>query len=215
VDKNKIAVDIFNKLASQYQEKYMNVDAYTDTLDFFCDVIKKQDPEILELACGPGNITRYLLHKRPGLKILGTDLAPNMVALARQNNPAATFKILDCREIASLRKQFDGIMCGFCLPYLPKEEAIQLIEDAANILKPGGIFYLSTMEDDYNKSGPKKGSNGDELYMYYHEAAYLTAALEKNKFKVLLTKRQPYPDENPDTDLILIAEANPNIRSSL
>jgi 23S rRNA G2069 N7-methylase RlmK/C1962 C5-methylase RlmI len=43
-------------------------------------------------------------------------------------------------------------MCGFCLPYLSKEEAVKLIRDAAAILNPDGVFYISTMEDDYSKS---------------------------------------------------------------
>jgi len=178
MDKTKIAVEVFDKLAELYQQKFMDVSIYSESLDLFCKVLPK-NAEVLELACGPGNITSYLLKNRPDLKICGTDLAPNMIRLAKQNNPSAEFGIMDCREISRLEKKYDAIMCGFCLHYLSKEETIKLIQDALTLLNTGGFLYLSTMEDEYSKSGLRRGSTGDEIFMHYHEAAYLTEALEK------------------------------------
>src|SRR5690349_18694421 len=99
MDRTKMAVDIFNKHAQIYQHKYMDVSMYHDTLDAFCNSIPKHNAQILEIACGPGNITQYLLQQRPGFNILGTDLAPNMLELARANNPEAKFKEMDGRNI--------------------------------------------------------------------------------------------------------------------
>ena len=189
MDKNQIAVNVFDKLANLYQEKYMDTTQYHATFDLFCAAVKQQNADVLEVACGPGNITQYLLKKRPDFKILGTDLAPNMVRLAAQNNPEAEFQILDCRNIADLGKQYDAIVCGFCLPYISKEESVQWIKDAAQILKPNGVLYISTMEDDYNKSGMQTGSTGDQLYMYFHEADYLLEALTENGLRLLDLQR--------------------------
>lgn len=98
-------------------------------------------------------------------------------------------------------------MCGFCLPYISKEEALQLIADASAMLYPGGVLYISTMENDYSKSGYKTGSTGEQLYMHFHEAGYLTAALQQHNFLISTVKRQNYPekDGSTTTDLILIA----------
>ncbi len=207
MDKTKIAVNIFNKYASDYQNKFMDVNMYANTFDFFCDNIKNKNAEILELACGPGNITKYLLNKRNDFKILSTDLAPNMIELAKINNPQAEFQLMDCRDICKLEKKYDGIMCGFCFPYLSKEEAIKFICDASKILKPNGLLYISTMEDDYNKSGLKKGSQGDEIFMHYHQADYLTEALKNNHFEILnLDRKNSISTDGTETiDLIMIA----------
>lgn len=202
MDKTKIAVDIFNKLAQHYQDKFMDVSLYTNTFDLFCENLTKENAEVLELACGPGNITKYLLTKRPDLKILGTDLAPNMIDLAKKNNPQAEFQLLDCREINSLNKNFDAIMCGFAFPYLSKEEVVKLIGNAVQILNPGGVIYISTMEDDYSKSGMKKGSTGDEIFMHFHEADYLTKALEETGFHIIDLQRLK---QNEVVDLVIIA----------
>lgn len=212
MNKTQIAVDVFNNNALKYQEKFMYFDLYNDTFDTFCNHIHQQNAAVLDIACGPGNISKYLLSKRPDFQILGIDLAPKMIELARINNPTARFEIMDCRDIGRLDQKFDAVMCGFALPYLSKEDAIKLIEDAALILNPGGVFYISTMEDDYAKSGPKKSSDGkSELYQYFHQADDLTAALEANGFQVVDLQRKDFPttDETKTVDLVIQAVKRP------
>lgn len=208
MDRSKNAIDVFDKRANDYQDKFMNIELYADTFDLFCSHITKQHPQILELGCGPGNITRYLLQNRPDFKITGIDLSPNMIRLAEINNPQAHFELMDCRNIGATEKRYDAIMCGFCLPYLSKEEALKLISDASKILNPEGVFYISTMEDDYAKSGPEKSSDGkDEIYMHYHQADYLAEALLANNLKIINIQRKIYRAGNGKntTDLIIIA----------
>lgn len=216
MDKSQQAVEVFDSCADIYQEKYMDVSQYKASFDIFCNMLG-DNAAILELGCGPGNITHYLLEKRPDFKILGTDLAPNMITLAKNNNPAAAFEIMDCREIGHLNQKFDAIMCGFCLPYLSKDAAIQLIRDAATILNTGGVIYISTMEDDYEKSRLQTSSSGEHtLFMYFHQADYLMAALETNDFTISYIGRVAIPGENAAAnDLIIIAQNNFSIKQHI
>lgn len=163
------AKDIFNTYALEYQDKYMDVGLYGDSFDYFCDQLKI-GADILDVACGPGNISRYLLNRRPDFRLLGIDLAPKMIELAQNNNPEAVFKVMDGRNIGQLEQKFDAILCGFCLPYLSGAESLKLIQDASNLLNEGGVFYISTMEGDYSTSGLQKNSKGDMLYQYFYEA---------------------------------------------
>lgn len=205
MDKNKIAVTIFDKLAKEYQDKFMDVNSYGATFDLFCSGITQENASVLEIACGPGNITKYLLQKRPDLKIFGIDLAPNMIELAKINNPTAHFEVMDCRHISSITQKFDAVMCGFCLPYLSKEEMTKLMKDISQLSNPDGMLYLSTMENDYNQSGFKKGSSGDEIFMHFYLEEDLATVLQENNFKIIHVQRQDYPANN-DTDLIIIAQ---------
>jgi 2-polyprenyl-3-methyl-5-hydroxy-6-metoxy-1,4-benzoquinol methylase len=206
-DKSKHAAGVFDKNALLYQDKFMNVELYHHAFDRFCDSIVKPNAEVLDIACGPGNITKYLLQKRPGLKILGIDLSQNMIDLATKNNPQANFCVMDCRAINLLAKKYDAIMCGFCFPYLSKPEAIKLIDHAGVLLQIAGVFFISTMEDDYTKSQYVKGSNGDEIFMHYHQADYLCDALTKNNFEIIDMQHQPYPtnDGTKVMDLLMLA----------
>ncbi|TND06546.1 MAG: methyltransferase family protein [Bacteroidetes bacterium] len=210
MDRRKITFDTWNKVASIYQDKFMDLDLYNDTYDLFCRLIRKTDPRIFEIGCGPGNITRYLLSQRPDFKIEAIDMAPNMVKLAKENNPEAGFTVMDCREIDGLAAAgFDGIMCGFCMPYLSKEECAKLIGDCASLLNSGGIFYFSVIEDDYHKSGYETSSDGqDKAYVYYHEENYLQEALMKNGFESAGLTRKNYPKagEVSSTHLVFITK---------
>lgn len=206
-DKTALVVELFGKNARLYEEKFMDTQQYHDTLDVFCRNIPRENADILELACGPGNITQYLLHQRPDFRLLGTDLSPAMLELARKNNPGATFRLLDCADMASLPERYDGIMAGFLLPYLSREALVKLIHDASGMLHPGGVLYLSTMEDDYTKSGWRKSGTGDQYYQYFHDAAFLKDALREHGFRVIDEQRKASSngDGTPVTDLFLVA----------
>ncbi|MFT5103124.1 MAG: 2-polyprenyl-3-methyl-5-hydroxy-6-metoxy-1,4-benzoquinol methylase [Candidatus Latescibacterota bacterium] len=207
-DPYKLNRNTYNSLAKQYQDKFMNWDGYHKTYDTFLATLTSEPTTLLEIGCGPGNVTRYLLQKRPGLKIHGIDISPNMIALAKQNNTEASFEVMDCRAIDSLEQRFDAIMCGFCIPYINKEDAIQLIQHAASLIEANGIFYLSNMEETYGKSGLKGSPNHDlEVFIYFHEAEYLMEALSENGFELMHEIRQDYPEQDGSntTDLFLIA----------
>jgi 2-polyprenyl-3-methyl-5-hydroxy-6-metoxy-1,4-benzoquinol methylase len=186
----------------------MGMELYNDTYDLFCDLITKKNPEVLEIACGPGNITRHLLRKRADINLFGIDLSPNMIQLAKENNPTAEFQVMDCREISRVEKKFDAIMCGFCMPYLSKEECAGLIFDCSKLMNPGGVLYLSTMEGDYLKSGfeTTSFSGQNKVFLYYHQVDFLSGQLEENGFTILHLIRKDYPE--PDgtflTDLIFV-----------
>jgi ubiquinone/menaquinone biosynthesis C-methylase UbiE len=208
MDKTKQTVDVFNKHAYKYAEKFMDVSLYKDTFDLFCDSIFEKDAEVLELACGPCNITKYLLEKRSDLKILGTDLAPRMLEIAKKNNPSAQFQLMDCKDMSHLGKQFNAILFGFCLPYLSKEEAIEIIYTASKMLKPKGILYISTMEDKYEHSGLQWSSDGkDQIFMHYHQEDYLVEAIKNSGLEILLLERKEIesPKNTATHDLILLA----------
>lgn len=204
-----MAVKLFDGAAQAYQEKHMDVSAYADSLDLFCERLPKPDAKVLELACGPGNITHYLLEKLPKLDVLATDLAPSMLSLAQANVPGARFELLDCKDLSSVEGIFEGIVCGFGFPYLSKAEALRFIEAAAVKLSGNGLLYVSTMEDRYENSkwvGTQKDEPG-QLYMHYHEADYLIAAMEQNGLKLLHVGfvPLPVPDGNIQ-DVVLVAE---------
>ena len=206
MDRYKITYETWNKIAGIYQDKFMDYDLYDNTYDIFCELLKDQ-ATVLELACGPGNITKYLLTKRPDLQILATDFAPNMIELAKQNNPSANFQLLDCRSIDELSHSFDAILCGFCLPYLSLEDCDKLIADSFQLLNKGGLLYLSAIEGDYTKSGFETGATGDQCYVYYHSEKAMIEQMNKYGFEVLSSIKKKYrKGEEIDTHLILIGQ---------
>jgi 2-polyprenyl-3-methyl-5-hydroxy-6-metoxy-1,4-benzoquinol methylase len=185
MDKYKETFETWNKVASLYQDKFMDLDVYNDTYDFIGNSITKARAKILEIGCGPGNITKYLLSARPDFDIFGIDVAPAMIELAKKNNPTARFDIMDIRQIDAITTKYDAIICGFCLPYLSQTDSQKLITDCYNLLNEEGLVYISFVEGNPNDSGFKSASTGDRTFFYYHSLDYLTQQLSKNNFDPL------------------------------
>src|SRR5205814_8474915 len=139
-----ISASAFDKLADRYREKYMDLTMYDGLYREFCDLLPPGRPRVLDAACGPGNVSHYLMAQRPGLDLLGIDLAPRMVDLARAAVPSGQFVVHDLRNVGELKRRFNGIICAFGLPYLSCEEASAFIKSAAQILDAEGVLYLST-----------------------------------------------------------------------
>lgn len=184
MDKYQETFQTWNKVAEIYQDKFMNLDLYNDSYDVFLDLILKTNSSVLEIGCGPGNITKYLLSKKADLKIKGIDISENMIELSKKNNPTAEFEIMDCRKIESLNKNFDAIICGFCIPYLSNNDCKKLISNCKYLLNDNGILYLSFIDGNYENSGYISGSNGDRTYFYYHNLNNLEKALKSNHFVI-------------------------------
>ena len=209
MDKYTVTIETYNKSAMNFQNKFMSMDLYNDTYDRFCDMIDKKDTDIFEIACGPGNITKYLLTKRPDFKITAIDLSPKMIELAKINNPTVDFQIMDCREIGMIKKNFDAIMCGFCLPYLSREESAKLITESYKLLNTNGVIYISTMEGDYEKSGfeTTSFSGQEKVYVHYHQEDYLKNKLLESGFGDIELQCKDYLEQDGSftTDMIFTA----------
>jgi len=46
MSKHKNILNIYNKFAVPYQNKFMDMDLYHDTLDSFCGLVEKKDAEV-------------------------------------------------------------------------------------------------------------------------------------------------------------------------
>lgn len=204
---DKELIETWNKIASLYEDTFMDLDIYNDTYSFFCNAINNDNAKLLEIGCGPGNITKYLLSKHSNFNIDGTDISINMIELAKKNNPQANFNVMDAKEINKITTKYDGVICGFCLPYLSESESDKLISDSYNLLVDNGIIYLSFVEGESSKSGIVS-SGGNNIYFYYHNLENLSTQLINNRFNILKTFKIKYAKskEVSEVHVIIIAQ---------
>ena len=207
MDKYEETFETWNKVASLYQDKFMDLDIYNDTYDFICNSITKARAKILEIGCGPGNITKYLLSARPDFVILGIDIAPTMIKLAQKNNPTARFDTMDIRKIDEIKSKYDGIICGFCLPYLSLTDSQKLLADCYSLLTEEGLIYISFVEGNPNKSGFKTASSGDRTFFYYYSLDDITQQLSKNNFDLLKIFNVDYKRNETESEIHKIITA--------
>lgn len=185
----------------------MDLNLYNETYDFVCNSITRKNAKLLEIGCGPGNITKYLLSKRPDFDIYGIDIAPNMIELAKNNNPTASFAIMDSRHIDEIKTKYDGIVCGFCLPYLSHTDSQKFITDCYNLLNEDGLLYISFVEGDPNKSDFQIGPSGDRSYFYFYNLNDLNTQLIENNFEDFTIFKVEYKKNETDIDIHTILTA--------
>jgi len=201
-------IGIFDRYASQYQEKYVEHGPYVESYEVLVPLVR-EGATVLDVACGPGNISKFLNSRITGLSIHGTDLSAEMIKLAKINIPAGKFEVADSRDIKALNRKFDVVIAGFCFPYLTDVEVAQFIADVSEMINPQGAFYISTMDGNYDASGYPANATDDRLFTYYHSAEFLQKTLEANKFEVLRLDRIPFmgKGDTAATDLFIYCKA--------
>lgn len=196
----KIAV--FDKKAELYQQKFMDQSRYAEGLNRCCELLGTNQGKLLDLGCGPGNVSRYLLDKIPWLRVEAVDLSPAMVALAQNNLPTAMCSVGDVRELDIWAGGFDIIVAGFCIPYLNREAVRELVLAAYQKLNLGGLLYLSFMEGDYSRSGYQLSSDGqDKAYIHYYPAEEIRSLFEASGFEIDSLLRTNFEKEDGSLDV--------------
>ena len=181
----KITFKTWDAIVLDYERQFMDLSLYNDSYDLFLKVIDNPKASILELGCGPGMITRYMMQRFPKLNYTATDVSSQMINRAESNVPQVKFKVLDCRNLSSIKQQFDGVICGFTLPYLSKEDRLKLVSDCAGLLSDKGILYLSYVAGDQTEPVCMTDKEGNSLYFYYHQTKELKKEIEMHEFQLI------------------------------
>lgn len=98
---------------------------------------------VLDLACGPGTLTRRLARLvSPGGEVVGVDLAPGMIELARAAGIAnARFEVMDIERLLFADMSFDAAACGHGIQFVP--DLAGALHEARRVLRPRARFAAS------------------------------------------------------------------------
>ncbi|MFE4105523.1 class I SAM-dependent methyltransferase [Almyronema epifaneia] len=100
---------------------------------------------ILDVGCGTGVGTEYLVHLNPEAEVVGVDLSAAAIEIARERcrrsgADRVEFHNLSLYDIAQIPGQFDLINCVGVLHHLP--DPIRGIQAIAPKLSPGGLMHI-------------------------------------------------------------------------
>jgi len=140
----------FDAFAQFYDADYA---AYDEDLSLYQGFIGRTGGPVLELACGTGRLTLPIA--RQGVDIVGIDISPAMIRLARQKAQRAGlaehahFQVADMRDL-----QLDG---PFALAFVPFNSFMHLISQEDQLaalasihrqLRPGGLLIIDQSNPD-------------------------------------------------------------------
>lgn len=137
---------IFSRHAAEYEQRLDQIMARGEARgrQRVIDLVDaRPGMRVLDLACGPGNLTRRIAALiRPNGEVVGVDLAPGMIARARASGIAnATFEVMDIEELRFPDDTFDAGLCGHGLQFAPHLE--RALGEARRVLHAGARFAAS------------------------------------------------------------------------
>jgi SAM-dependent methyltransferase len=98
---------------------------------------------VLDVACGTGNLAIPLA--RQGAVVTGVDIAPNLLAQARERAAAedltAIFNEGDAEQLPYEDASFDGLVTMFGAMFAPRPEVVA--SELFRVLKPGGLLAMA------------------------------------------------------------------------
>ena len=138
--------DVFSRHAEAYQQRLESIMANGEARGR-TRVIELAEARpgmrILDLACGPGNLSRRLAARvAPSGEVVGVDLASGMIDLARRAGiPHARFEVMDIERLDFADATFDAAVCGHGLQFVP--ELGRALSEARRVLRSPGRLAAS------------------------------------------------------------------------
>ena len=108
-----------------------------------------ENARILDVACGTGEITYRLARRYPRARVLGVDIEPQLLDVARRNDPGETpnvaFEEDNAYRLSQPDAAFDLTVCRHLLQILPEPENV--LRELVRVTKPGG--WVHVLSEDY------------------------------------------------------------------
>jgi trans-aconitate 2-methyltransferase len=91
---------------------------------------------VVDLGCGPGNLTVLLRERWPGADVRGLDSSPEMIDKARSLGEGIAFEVADLRTWAAEADPVDVVVSNATLQWVPGH--LDLLPELVGRISPGG-----------------------------------------------------------------------------
>lgn len=140
---------------------------------------------VLDAGCGTGENSLHIAAS--GLPVLGVDLAPTALALARAKAAArgvqAEFTHADARRLERLRRSFRSVLdCGLFHTF-DDEERPPYVASLAAVTEPGGTLYVLCFSDEGPDPGPHPVSREAVTAAFDPATGWELASLEPERLE--------------------------------
>jgi SAM-dependent methyltransferase len=155
------------------------------------------DGPIWDVGCGAaGHVTRYLADR--GANVVGVDLSPLSVEVARLCQPQLRFDVADMRALPAADSTLAGIVAFYSVIHLPRAEVPAVLAEFGRVLRPGGRLLIAMHGGSGEVDASDWFGHGVEVRASLWSLDELAAAIEAAGFAIRRRlARHPYPDEHP------------------
>lgn len=200
-------LELFSKYANEYNDQFGDLKRFNQILDNFYDICIKQNT-LLDLGCGPGNVASYFKKKNKNIKITCVDFSKEMLNIAKEKIPDASFILSDIRKLPCFENKFQIIICAFAIPYLKNNEVSNLIEKLKVLSESNAKLLISFMEGTSSGYEVMGFADHNKTHVERHEKKSIIFEFEKNGFILVKEIIEDYiePDGSITKDIVLYLE---------
>lgn len=116
-------------------------EACENLMEQLLEFIPEKRGNILDVACGMGATTRYLLKYFSASNVVGINISQKQLEISRANALGCEFMLMDAVDLAFRDAFFNNIICVEAAFHFDTRE--RFVQEAYRVLKPGGYLVLS------------------------------------------------------------------------
>jgi SAM-dependent methyltransferase len=116
-------------------------EASENLMGHLLEMIPQKHGTILDVACGKGATTRYLLRHYLPERVTGINISAKQIARCRENATGCRFLVMDAVNLQFPRHSFDAVICVEAVFHFATRAAF--LREASRVLRPDGYLVLS------------------------------------------------------------------------
>jgi SAM-dependent methyltransferase len=131
----------YDAVAQDYARLVTGLDA-EGPLDraMLADFADRVDGLVADVGCGTGRVTAYLAGL--GIEVVGIDLSPGMVAVARRAYPELRFEVGTMTALDLPDASMAGVLAWYSIIHTPPHGLPEVVAEVRRVLAPGGHVLL-------------------------------------------------------------------------
>jgi SAM-dependent methyltransferase len=111
------------------------------SLALFADLVRGSGGGLVaDIGCGPGYVAAHL--HDAGLDVLGIDLSPEMIEIARRDHPDVRFEVGTMTDLDLADDSIAGIVAFWSIIHVPDRAMPGVCDEFRRVLRPGGPLLV-------------------------------------------------------------------------
>lgn len=175
----------------------------------FVESLKAAPGRVADVGCGPGRVAAFL--SAHGLDVVGVDVSPSMLAIARDAHPSIPFEDGQLTSLPFGDESLAGAVCWYSVIHTPPGELVGAFAEIERVLVRGGHVLLAFQAGD---GGPVHRENaygtGLTLTNYRHNPDEVATSLVDAGLHVHARAiREPELDHEMTPQAFIVARKGP------